>query len=147
MIKGIIFDWVKTLSSGSRSLFPYSERVLKECKKRGYKLGLISLAGRGIEERWEDFRVTGILKYFDSVLVGGEKTEEQFLQCMKEMGTTPETTAIVDDRSIRGIAIGNSLGCTTFWIQKGKWAHEAPNKETGEPTYRINTIEDLLTYL
>jgi len=63
------------------------------------------------------------------------------------MEMTPATTAIVDDRTVRGIQIGNQLGCRTYWIQTGEYAHEMPNEETGEPTARINSIEDLLELL
>ena len=76
-----------------------------------------------------------------------EKTEKHFLQCMKEIGTTPQETAVIDDRTVRGIKVGNQLGCMTFWVQKGKFADELPNEDTGEPTYRIDTIKDLLKYL
>lgn len=147
MIEGVIFDWVGTLSEGSCKLFAYSERVLQECKSKGYKLGLISLAGHGVEQRLDDFKKTEVIKYFDSVKVNVNKTTKQFLECMQEMGTIPKTTLIVDDRTVRGIMIGNQLGCKTAWVKNGKYANETPTKETGEPTYIINSIEDLLDIL
>ena len=96
MIQAIIFDWVETLSKGKRTLFPYSEKILKILKK-DYKLGLISLAGHGKEQRADDIKSTGIEHYFDSLIIAEEKTPEMYLQCIKELGSTPETTAIVDD--------------------------------------------------
>ncbi len=144
MIQGIIFDWAGTLSQGSRNLFPHSERVLIELRKRGYKLGLVSLAGHGNEKRWEDLRETGVIKYFDSIKVESTKTAEIYLECIKELGLTTETTVIVDDRVLRGISIGKKLSCQTYWIQTGPYSHELPTKETGEPTKRINSVEDLL---
>jgi FMN phosphatase YigB (HAD superfamily) len=84
------------------------------------------------------------MDYFDSVIIDVSKTSQHYIKCMREMGTTPETTAIVDDRTARGIKVGNQLGCKTFWIQRGEYSHEMPNQETGEPTYRIDSIEDLL---
>ncbi len=146
MIKGIIFDWVGTLSNESRELFPYSEKVLKELKTR-YKLGLVSLAGHGNKERREDIEATGVRQFFDSIIIDTSKKPEHYIRCMEEMGTTAATTAIVDDRTVRRIQIGNQLGCTTFWIQKGKYATEIPNRETGEPTHKINSVEDLLRML
>ena len=147
MIKGIIFDWVETLSHGKRELFPYTDKVLEELRGRGYKLGLISLAGHGNNNRKEDIEVTGIKKYFNSIIIDTKKDAEMYLRCMKEMGTTTKTTAIVDDRTVRGIKIGNELGCVTYWVMTPKYVHEVPTKETGEPTHRINTIEDLLKML
>ena len=53
-------------------------------------------------------------------------------------------TLVVDDRSIRGIQIGNQIGCETAWIHNGKYSHEMPNEETGAPYYIIDSVEDLL---
>jgi FMN phosphatase YigB (HAD superfamily) len=145
-MKGIIFDWKGTLYEQNKGLFPYSERVLRELKSK-YKIGIVSIAKNGIEARRKELEDSGILKMFDSVIIDTSKTQEHYLRCMEEMGTTPKTTAIVDDRTIRGIKIGNQLGCPTFWIQKGEYAHEIPNKETGEPTYKIDSVEDLLNIL
>jgi len=146
-IEAIIFDWVETLSDGSRSLYPYSTIVLGELRNRGYKLGLISLAGHGNSKREEDIETTGIKPYLDSIMIDNVKTPEMYLRCIKELNANPKTTAIVDDRMLRGIKIGNHLGCQTFWVMGKKYIHETPNEETGEPTYRINSIKDLLEIL
>jgi len=66
---------------------------------------------------------------------------------MKRLNVRPENTLAVDDRADRGIQIANRLGCLTAWIQQGKYANITPNEETGEPTYRIDSVEDLLTIL
>lgn len=146
MIKGIIFDWIGTLYERDKGLFPYSKRVLQELKSK-FKLGLVSLAKQGVHTRIEELETSGILPYFDSVVIDTQKTSEHYLKCMQEMGTKINTTAIVDDRAFRGIQIGNQLGCRTFWIKKGEYAHEVPNDKTGEPNHRINSVEDLLLLL
>jgi FMN phosphatase YigB (HAD superfamily) len=147
MIKGIIFDWVETLSCGNRELYPYSKKVLIELKDRGYKLGLITIAGHGNTKRKEDIKICGVWDYFDCIIIDTKKDSEMYLQCMKKIGTTPKTTAIVDDRILRGIQIGNALGCITYWTPTSKYSHEIPTKETGEPTYIIKNIEELLKTL
>ena len=145
-ICGVIFDWVQTLSDGKRTLFPFSEKVLGALKLK-YKLGLVSLAGHGNADRWDDLRATGILPYFDAVIVDTTKKPHHYLDCAEQMGIHIQRAAIVDDRMLRGIQIGNNLGCVTFWIQKGPYAYETPTPETGEPTHCIDSIEDLLRYL
>ncbi len=145
-MKAIMFDWIGTLYERNIGLFPYSERVLSQLKTR-YKLGLVSLAKSGISVRKAELEQSGIMHMFDSVIIDTSKTQDHYLRCMEQMGTTPETTAIVDDRTQRGIKIGNQLGCQTFWIQKGEYANETPNEETGEPTFRIDSIEDLVKML
>ena len=145
-VKGIIFDWVGTLSDGSRKLFPCSMRVIEKLSKN-YRLGLVSLAGHGVEARKEDIESTGVLRYLKSVIIDTSKNQEHYLRCMREMETTPETTLIVDDRTQRGIMIGNQIGCRTFWIKDGPYSHEIPDEKTGQPTKIINSVEDLLNII
>jgi len=146
--KGIIFDWIGTLAINSKDgLFPYSERVVSELSKRNYRMSLVSIAGFGIDKRFEEIKRSGLTKYFNFVVVDDAKTPGQYMECMFRMGTTSDQTSVVDDRTVRGIKIGNELGCKTYWIRNGKYAHETPNAETGEPTRIINSVEDLLEIL
>lgn len=145
-MKGIISDWMGTLYKRNEGLFPFTIPVLKALKPK-YKLGLISLGKEGIEQRRAEIEATGIIPYFNHIIIDTTKTREIYLRCMLEMGLVIKDTAIVDDRMLRGIMIGNQLGCETYWIQKGDFAHELPNAETGEPTHKIDSIEDLLRYL
>jgi FMN phosphatase YigB (HAD superfamily) len=142
-IKGIIFDWVGTLYERGVGLLPYSRKVLKSLKQRDYKLGLVSLAKNGVGNRRRELENSGILPLFDSVIVETIKTKKQYLKCMKEMMISPRTTAIVDDRTVRGIKIGNELGCQTYWVRRGEYANEVPDHETGAPTEIIVSVEDL----
>lgn len=145
-IEGIIFDWRGTLADRDHSVFDFSKIVLSELKNRGYKLGLIS-TGKNIDERKQIIARSGLQSFFDVVMVDTTKTLEHFKQCISQIGTLPETTCIVDDRTIRGVKDGNALGCMTIWIRKGKFKNELPNEETGEPTHQIKTIKDLLHYI
>ncbi len=146
-IEGVIFDWIETLAINSEDgLFHYSEDVVKKLSSK-YKLSLISIAGFGVEKRKQEIEKSGLTKYFEHIIVDTIKTEEQYRDCMKCMKTTPEKTLVVDDRTLRGIKIGNKLGCQTYWIKNGKYAHELPNEETGQPTRIINSVEDLLYLL
>ncbi len=146
-MNGIIFDWVGTLAERGRKLFPFSKEVLINLKSRGYKLGLVSIAGFGIERRWEDLQETGVIDFFDSIQIDVIKTPKHYLDCMKSMRTLPDSTIIVDNEMMAGIKLGNKLGCRTVWIQKGEYAHEIPNEDTGEPTYKIDSVKDLITLL
>ncbi|MFC1682518.1 HAD family hydrolase [Nanoarchaeota archaeon] len=146
MVRGIIFDWVGTLYERDKGLFPFSEGILRGLKPR-YKLGLVSKAGNGVANRVEELKSTGIVGYFDSVVVDTDKGERQFTQCMNEMGTIPENTIVVGDRASREIQTGNQLGCETYWIQVGDRSSDSPNEETGQATKVIDSIEDLLEVL
>ena len=146
MINAIIFDWIGTLYRRNTGLFEGVEELLKSLKPK-YKLGLVSLAGQGIDNRRNDIKSTGIWDYFDSIRVDTSKDEEQFLRCIKEMNTLPRNTLIIGDRTIREIKIGNKLGCQTYWIKNGDYANQLPTQETGKPTKIITSVHDILKYL
>ena len=144
-IKAIIFDWAGTLYEKNKGLFSYSEDVLQELKPK-YKLAVISKAvSNSVEERLK--QINGVKHYFDFIIADVDKTPEHYIKCMKKLRVKPKNTLIVDDRTLRGIKIGNKLGCKTAWIQEGEYSNEIPNKETGNPYYTIKSIEDLLTIL
>ena len=96
-MKGIIFDWRGTLYEKNKGVFSYSEKVLKVLRQR-YKLGLITTAKKGIKERKKELESSGLLHYFNFVIIDKTKTSEHFLRGMKELGTTPKKTIIVDDK-------------------------------------------------
>ena len=146
MVEAIVFDWIGTLYERNRGLFTYSESILKKLKQK-YKLGLVTKAGDGIEIRRNEIEASGVLSYFDSVIIDILKTEKQFLECIKEMKTIPKETAIVGDRMSREIKAGNLLGCKTFWIQQGDRSFDKPTEETGQPNYTINSIKDLSNFV
>lgn len=124
-VEAIIFDWVGTLYQfGGTGLFPYSERILQELQPH-YRLAVISKAvSANVENRLK--QIAEIKKYFEVIIADVDKTPEQFKLCMEKMGVKPEKTLIVDDRTVRGIQIGNDLGCQTAWIQRGQYANEYP---------------------
>ena len=142
-IKAIIFDWAGTLYEKNKGLFPYSENVLQELKPK-YKLAVISKAvSNSVEERLN--QINGIKHYFNFIIAEIDKTPEHYTKCMRKLKVKPEETLVVDDRTLRGIQIGNKLGCKTAWIEKGEYSNELPTEETGNPYYTIKSIEDLLT--
>ena len=148
MIKGIIFDWIGTLYDRHMGVYPWTTNVLETLQTQGYKIGLISIASGGSQKRWGEIHESGLISYFgDYVIIDSTKNEEQFERLRNKMKISPEEIAVVDDRTVRGIQLGNSLGYNTFWIQKGEYSDAIPDEITGEPNYRIDTIEDLLIIL
>lgn len=145
-IDAIIFDWAGTLYEKNKGLFPYSERVLRKLYNKNYKLAVISKAvSDSVETRLK--QINEIRQYLDVIIADVDKTPKQYLDCMEELNVKPKNTLIVDDRTLRGIKIGNKLGCQTYWIKNGEYSNETPNKKTGKPTKTISSVEDLLTIL
>ena len=144
-IEAIIFDWAGTLYEKNKGLFPYSKKVLQELKSK-YKLAVISKAvSDSVETRVKQINEIG--HYFEVIFVDIDKTKKQYIECIRQLKTKPENTLVVDDRTLRGIKIGNNLGCQTYWIKNGEYSSEIPNQETGEPTKIIKSVEDLLRIL
>jgi FMN phosphatase YigB (HAD superfamily) len=146
MIEGIVFDWIGTLYRRNTGLFEGVEDILQTLKQK-YKLGLVTRAGQGIPKRQQEIEGTCIVPYFDTIIISTQKEEQQFCQCLEQMGIEPQNTLVVGDRTVREIRIGNTLGCQTYWIQKGDYAHELPTKETGVPTRIITSVHDIIKYL
>jgi FMN phosphatase YigB (HAD superfamily) len=144
--KHIIFDWGRTLyDSDHEELFPGVAGLLPElCEK--YSLYIVSLASKGEEEiakRRAMIKGFGIEKYFTDIFFAPEDKDSLYDGLVAKYNLDLSETAVVDDRIIRGIAWGNRHGATTIWFQNGKFAHELPTKETGDPTHRITRFSKL----
>lgn len=142
MAKGIIFDWNGTLYQEGQGLMPNVNGILQELQRQEYKLGLVTRA-RGDVDRKGQLESSGIMHYFDSVVIDVEKGPEQYRRCLDELGVSVKDAFVVDDRTAVGIKIGNKLGCITLWITEGKFSDELPNEDTGEPTHKIKSIDEL----
>jgi FMN phosphatase YigB (HAD superfamily) len=143
-IKAIIFDWVWTLyNPRTRSLFDGAPELLAELSAR-YTLVLVSLASsKSSKERREEIQESGVAKYLKVILVDDKDKNAMYKKTLAQLEVFPEETAIVDDRTVRGIAWGNSHGVMTIWVRQGEFADDSPSKATGEPTMTIRNIAEL----
>jgi len=123
-----------------------SKETLDALKTRGIKMDLISLS-KNPDARKVQIKEADLEHFFDCVIVDTEKSEVQYFACMHLMNSDVRTTLIVDDRTRRGIKIGNAISCQTAWIERGDYAHELPNEETGQPTYTIKTVNEILPFI
>lgn len=155
MIKGInaiIFDWGRTLfDSDAKKEFPESEKILQQCRERRYRLAVVSLvtaaANSTLKERIEKIESSPLRHYFEIALVTDTDKDVLFNQVVTHFVLPRSEILIVDDRTVRGIRYGTRNGHPTAWIQKGKFAGELPNKETGQPTYIVHSLGELLELL
>lgn len=145
MIKGIIFDWGRTLyDNENESLFSETKDVLDYLSKK-YNLAIVSLATDGnFDKRWQIIKNHDLEKYFKSILFTQDNKDKLYVDTLEKMKLKPNEVVIVDDYMIRGIAWGNKYGAKTVWIKKGKFSKELPNKITGFPTYTIDSLKQLL---
>ncbi|HEY4496793.1 MAG TPA: HAD hydrolase-like protein, partial [Candidatus Paceibacterota bacterium] len=136
-----------------KEFLPDGKEILEHCKDKGYKLALAVIASE-FEERKKQIGESGLAGFFEIIRIA-PITKEQiwdhginvkdrlYDEIMNEWDFKPEEVLIVDDRMFRGIKHGNKNGHPTVWVRNGKFAHEIPNKETGEPTYIINSVKEL----
>jgi FMN phosphatase YigB (HAD superfamily) len=144
-IKFIIFDWGGTLHDPmAKELFPGTVEVLDKLSK-AYTLALVSLAkSQPYAERMKSIEENGIVPYFKKILVDEEDKDDLYEKLVRDFNMKPENIAVVDDRTIRGIAWGNRRGTMTVWVKRGRFANELPNEITGEPTHTIEDLNELL---
>lgn len=147
-IKAVIFDWGRTLwDHETEDLMEGAREVLDYCAKE-YILGLVSLTTReSVEERKQKIRHLDLQKYFFSMELVSDNKDAAYGRAVNRLGGPYHKIAIIDDRTARGIKWGNEHGCVTIWLSKGKFAHELPSEETGQPTYTIHELKELLKFL
>lgn len=144
-IKAVIFDYGRVLHhrEGGDRWDESASEVLDYCHRK-YRLALVSLViGEKPVERIEKIKRAGFEKYFECIDAVKEDKDAAFERTVKKLGLPYEAIAIVDDRTIRGIAWGNRRGCVTIWLQKSKFSNELPNAETGQPTHTISDLREL----
>lgn len=148
-IQAIIFDWGRTLySSELKGEFPESESVITECLKRGYRLAAVSLvsplANATLKEREKQIEYSPLRKYFEFTAVTDGDKDLILDEVVSKFGLPRTSVLIVDDRVVRGIKYGNMKGHPTVWLQKGKFKEELPSEDTGNPTFVIHSLDELL---
>ncbi len=148
-IKAIIFDWGRTLfDSMLKKEFPESEKVLEYAQSKGYKLAVASLvsalANATLPERKSQIENSPLRHFFDFAAVTDGDKDLVLDELVEKLNLPRNQILIIDDRIIRGIKYGNRRGHPTVWLQKGKFENELPNEETGQPTFIIKSLEELL---
>jgi len=144
MIKGIIFDFNRTLYNPELCLLVNGTlEVLDDLTEQEMQLCLISK--KSSEDRREQISNLGLDKYFKDIqVIKGEKKEEHLQYCLDIMGLSPEEVAVVGDRVRCEIGLGNRLGMTTIWFQRGVYGNEPPTNQYEKPNYRIKKLEQVL---
>ena len=146
-IKAIIFDWGRTLfEPEERIICADSEEVLQYCKEKGYKICVASLvrSDTTLEDREDQIKKLSLGKYIDMFEVSGEKDKDNILEKLIQKLNLPiEEILFVDDRVVKSIKYGNKNGHLTVWLQKGTFANELPNSDTGIPTFTIKSLLEL----
>ncbi|HIQ03584.1 MAG TPA: HAD family hydrolase [Desulfurococcales archaeon] len=107
---------------------PFSnvEYTLKYLKSKGYKLGIITNTDGLHSMKRTRIKRSGLMGYFDLVIVAGEDTEKQkpdpepFLKAVKEFNLTPSECVMVGDTLSSDIEGAKRVGLITVYIRRGR---------------------------
>lgn len=157
-MKAIIFDWGGVfVDPATKEFYEGSEEILRECQRKGYRLILVVIASK-FEERKKQIEESVLRQYFEKFYIGPLTVEQiwdpTFLgkdmlygDAVTDLKLPCEEILIMDDRMVRGIRYANQNGHPSIWIQKGKFAHEEPDETTGQPTHRVNSLQEILSII
>lgn len=139
----IIFDWGGTLwDQQAGRLYPETFTTVSILALR-HRLHLVSLISSvPCAERLAQIESTGLAGHFSSIRVVAEDKDAAFESSLGHCA--PSDVAIIDDHVFRGIRWGNRHGTATIWLRQGLRRDVTPTSTTGQPTFIINKIAELL---
>jgi len=130
-------------------LFPGIRELLKELKKRGYLVGIVT--SRTLDTTRSGLARYDVLEYFDD-MVGEEDTDihkpnpEPCLICCKKLGVKPSEAIMVGD-SRHDIACANNAGAASVFVRWSFCTKEEELEGVSKPTYVISSADQLLYVL
>jgi putative hydrolase of the HAD superfamily len=128
---------------------PYLDEVLKELKKKGYKLGIITNTVTSREEHVRmALRKINVEKYFDVIVtsldVGHEKPDERiFMTALTALKVKSDEAVIVGNRISADIVGGNRMGMKTILFKWNRRYPEKINSAEEQPSYTIRSLKEL----
>lgn len=111
-----------------------------------FKLGIAANQPKTVHKYLEE---KGILKFFDSRMVSDEigyskPDVRMFLKVLENLGSKPESSAMVGDRQDNDIIPAKVIGMKTIRFVVGPHRGQRIRYPNEEPDYTINKISDLL---
>jgi len=139
--------------------FPFTVPVLKELKKQGYLVGLLT-NNASWQRQYTKVDLLGIRELFDIIVVSGEYAEKMcgdrlnrkyekpapdiFLYTAQQLGVRPEELYYVGDNPINDVTGARNAGMVPVWIRsRSPWV--LSNKEI--PELCFDTVEGCLTLI
>jgi len=154
-IKAIIWDWARTLYDVEDDReFLGAQDILEYCRQKNYRLVLVSLVtvnesepGTSLETRNLQISRSPLKKYFDKIITTAGDKNAAYDEIIKFLDLPAGELLMIDDRTVRGISYANKHGIPCIWLQRGKFAQELPNEQTGQPTYTIHSLDEITNIL
>jgi putative hydrolase of the HAD superfamily len=123
--------------------------TLKELKKRGLKIGIVSDLTTHIQLR--KIEKLGITKYIDVLVTSEEAGSEKphaimFLLTLNKLDVSPHDVIFVGDNSVNDIEGANAVRIDTVLIKQGSLARDA-DEDYQKPNFVIRDIGEVLNIL
>lgn len=124
--------------AGATTLYPQAEAVLRECRRRGCKVGMVTNGPSLLQNRKLDF--SGLRPLLDVALVSGDEQvhkpdPELFLRAAALLGVSPAQCVYVGDHPVNDIQGALAAGMTPVYIhQSDMW---------GQPPAGVRQIGDV----
>jgi putative hydrolase of the HAD superfamily len=125
--------------------YPGVVETLRELKRLGYKLGMVS---DGIRlKAWMRLNEADLDKYFDAVVTyddtGKQKpAKEPFLRICDELGVIPEECLMVGDWPERDVQGGRSVGMKTCLVSYEQMRHTTADYEIADFADLLDIVAD-----
>lgn len=133
----------------SAKLFPGTLKVLKDLKKRGLKIAIVTDLTTHIQLR--KVHKLGLTPYVDILVTSEEAGSEKphammFLLALNKLDISPHEAVMVGDNTINDIEGANAVRLDTVLIKNGTLAKEA-KEDYQKPNFVIKKIEELIPLL
>jgi pyrophosphatase PpaX len=131
------------------SIFPGMGELVKELKRRGYKLGIVTSRLR--HTTMKGLEKFGLVSYFDYILTADDTDKHKpdptpINITLEKLGSKPEETLMVGD-SMFDIRCAHNAGVKSVLVS---WAMAVTEEEkigADKPTYIVEKAEDILDLL
>lgn len=152
MASGIVA--YRKVKEGLSYPYPQAQATLRELRKRGYTLAIVTDAPR--LQAWLRLAALGLQNEFDAVLTRGETHSTKaegipFRMALKKLKLRPAEALMVGDWPERDIAPAKKLGIATVLAKYGMMTDFLTKKgisgEKAKADYEIDSISELLRIL
>lgn len=136
---------INTLDIESAILFPDTMNSLKELKRMGYKLFLVTFGNRDVQK--QKIKVLGLEKVFNKIIITDSPSgkEKSFKEILTRYHLEAEHVLCIGDKIKDEIAVGKKLGMPTALMKHGRhYNFYKPKNKDDVPYTCISMISDLL---
>ncbi len=131
--------------SEDETLYADADRVLRDLKSRGYKLGIIANQAPGATERLSNWGIADCFSVIaSSSELGVAKPDLQiFEKALAMAGCTASQSVMIGDRLDNDIIPAKQYGMQTIWMRQGLSSYQPKELGAGYADYVIDNLSEL----